>query len=211
MFYLGLDLGQRQDHSALAIVERRERGAGQFNYVDWRVAQAPERGQLVVRHLERMELGTPYIDVVRRVVEVVGKPSLAGKKRLVVDATGVGMPVVEMLVAAKPGCEVMPVMMTGGAAEHHDGRVWLVPKIDLMAGLQSLIEREQLGIARRMRESGRLVKELMSVTATVRKSRRLRVGAEGSGDHDDLVVAVALACWAAGKATVGLKGPRLFW
>ena len=105
MFFLGLDLGQRQDPSALAIVERRERGAGLFNYADWRMSQGAEPDRLVVRHLERMELGTPYLKVARRVAEVVGKPGLAGKKRLAVDATGVGMPVVEMVVAERPGCE----------------------------------------------------------------------------------------------------------
>ena len=99
-----------------------------FNYVDWRTA-----------HLERMELATPYLKVAKRVAEVAGKPGLAGKKRLAVDATGVGMPVVEMVVAERPGCEVRPVMLTGGVAEYHDGRVWHVPKLDLMAGLREVL------------------------------------------------------------------------
>ena len=50
--------------------------------------------------------------VTRRVAEVAGKGSLAGRKILAVDATGVGMPVVEMLAAERPGCEVRPVMLT---------------------------------------------------------------------------------------------------
>ena len=211
MFYVGLDLGQRQDFSALAVVERRERVAIQRNYVDWRESRTPEHDGLVVRYVKRMKQGTPYAEVVRRVVELLHKPALAGKKRLAVDATGVGMPVVEMLVAARPGCEVMPVMMTGGVAEHTDGRVWHVPKLDLMAGLQGLLERGELGIVRQMDEVDTLVKELMSVQANVRTSGRLRVGADACGEHDDLVIAVALACWSAKKATIGLKGPRLFW
>ena len=52
----------------------------------------------------------------------------------------------------------------GGATEKHDGRV---AEDCLMAGLQSPIEHEELGILRRMRELGRLVKELMNATATV--------------------------------------------
>ena len=108
----------------------------------------------MVRHLERMALGTPYMEVVRRVAEVMGRPAMAREQRLVVDATGVGMPVVEMLGAARMRCTVMPVLITGGFGEHSDGRVWHVPKVDLLSGLQGLLERGELRIARRMREAG---------------------------------------------------------
>ena len=209
MLYAGLDLGQRQDFSALAIVERRERAAFDTHYGAYRDNRATE--PLAVRYLERMKLGTPYVDVVRRVAAVLHQPALAGKKRLAVDATGVGMPVVEMLVAAGPGCEVIPVMMTGGVAEHTDGRLWHVPKLDLMAGLQGLLERKELGIARGMRWADMLVKELMNVKVGMRESGRVRVGAEGGGEHDDLVIAVALACWSARRMAARERGPRLFW
>lgn len=136
---------------------------------------------------------------------------LAGDKRLVVDATGLGMPVVEMLAAARLPCTVMPVVMTGGFGEHSDGRIWHVPKMDLLGGLHGLLEREELKIARRIREAGSLVQELTKVEARVRGNGRVRVGAEGSGVHDDLVIAVALACWAARKGAVGRSGERLFW
>ena len=47
MYFIGLDLGQKRDFSAVAVVERA--GVG-----------------LHVRHLERMALGTPYAAVVAR-------------------------------------------------------------------------------------------------------------------------------------------------
>ncbi len=81
---MGLDLGQKQDFSAVAVVERDEVGC------------------MRVRYLERMALGTPYVNVVSRVSEIMQQPELAGQSRLVVDATGVGAPVVEMLRAARP-------------------------------------------------------------------------------------------------------------
>ena len=108
----------------------------------------------VVRHLERMALGTPYTAVIGAVVEVARHPALREDCRLVVDATGVGMPVVDMLRAARPGCEMTPVLITGGQGERFDGRVWHVPKVDLLARLQGLLEQKRLRIARRMRESG---------------------------------------------------------
>jgi hypothetical protein len=208
MFYVGLDLGQRQDYSALAVVERRERGT-RVAHLPWMERREDGEGTLVVRHLERMKLGTPYTQVVRRVVEVMRHGALGGPRRLVVDATGVGMPVVDMLRASRPGCEIAAVLITGGQGERFDGKVWHVPKLDLLARLQGLLEQKRLRISRRMRESGTLVRELTDMRSTRRASGRLRVGADGSGEHDDLALAVALAVWMGRKGKVGEQRRRL--
>jgi hypothetical protein len=80
------------------------------------------------------------------------------------------MPVVDMLRAAQrlspPGCEMTPVVITGGAGERHDRGVWYVPKVDLLARLQGLLEQKRLRIAWRMRESGTLVRELLDIRGT---------------------------------------------
>ena len=86
-----------------------------------------------------------------------------------------------------------------------------MPKLDLMAGLREVLERGELGIARGMGEGDRLVEELMNVKVGVRKSGRVRVGADGCGEHDDLVIAVALAVWAARKGRVRERVGRLYW
>ena len=101
--------------------------------------------------------------------------------------------------------------ITGGAGERFDGRVWHVAKVDLLAGVQALLEKGELGIARGMREAGMLVRELTDVRVRYRASGSTRLGADGVGEHDDLVIAVAMACWAGTKATIGEKGARLFW
>ncbi|MGI6449342.1 MAG: hypothetical protein ACOX3R_03310 [Desulfitobacteriia bacterium] len=51
-FYIGLDLGQAQDYTALTIIERKH-----FNY-------SLPREQYHIRHLERPKLGTPYPAIV---------------------------------------------------------------------------------------------------------------------------------------------------
>ena len=94
---MGLDLGKQRDHSALAILERRVKVKSRMDYENWRQTQEVEAEPWVVRHLERMDLGTQYFGVAQRVKEVVERPGLAGRKILAVDTTGVGMPVVEML------------------------------------------------------------------------------------------------------------------
>src|ERR1700728_1953731 len=124
MFYLGLDLGQRRDPSAIAVVEKA------------RVMR--------VRHLERFRLGTLYPNVVERVREITQHRELAGNCALAIDGTGVGAPVVDMLRAARLGCDIAAVTITGGDREHQNS----VPKRDLMAGVQVLLERDELKLAR---------------------------------------------------------------
>jgi hypothetical protein len=75
--------------------------------------------------------------------------------------------------------------------------------------VQLLLEKGNLRIAKRMREAGSLVRELMNVRATTKMNGRVRVGADACGDHDDLVIAVALACWRAGRGEVGFGAGRL--
>src|SRR5580658_6628788 len=125
MFYAGLDLGQRQDFSALAVVEREE---PRFEWM-------PAARELSVRHLERMELGTPYPRVVKRVCEVMRHPKMAHQSRLVVDATGVGAPVVDLLRSAGLGVSLTTVTITGGERARGQGERWQVPRGDLLAGL----------------------------------------------------------------------------
>jgi hypothetical protein len=179
-FYVGLDLGQKRDHAAVAVVEK---GADESHFG--------------VRHLERMPLGTPYPDVVERVREMVRDEKLVGRCSLAVDGTGVGAPVVDLLRSAELGCDLSAVTITAGDHESQSGEVWSVPKRDLIGGVQVLLEKGELRIARELREAGALMRELLDVRMTMAGSGRVRLGADGFGEHDDLVIALALACWRA--------------
>jgi hypothetical protein len=198
MFYLGLDLGKKRDPAAMAVAERIDRG--------------PAFHRLDVRHVERMALGTPYPRVVARVREVVQRVQTVGRCSLVVDATGVGEPVVDLLRSARLGCDLCAVTITSGEHAHATGnREWNVPKRDLIANVQVLLERDELRMARRMGDVGSLVRELLDMQSMTTGSGRRRFGADGHGQHDDLVIALALACWRArrpqnGYGTAGLPG-----
>jgi len=67
-------------------------------------------------------------DVVERVVQVAQSDALAGRCQMVVDATGVGRPVVDLLRRARPGCTILPVTITGGEKESYDAGYHRVPK-----------------------------------------------------------------------------------
>jgi hypothetical protein len=183
MFYIGLDLGQKQDYTAIAIVERPDMRRGfpeQAYYLQRNPPRAPF--QLLVRRVQRVALGTPYPRVVEMVREIACGQAFVGQCAVVVDGTGVGAPVVDMLRAAGLKCEITAVTITGGDRETGRGSLNVgVPKRDLISGLQLALEKGELRIARRMKEVGSLVRELMEVR----------------GEHDDLVIALALACWRA--------------
>jgi hypothetical protein len=192
-YYVGLDLGQRQDPTALAVVERRERETGE---VDRLTYEREREVKVNVRHLERLALGTSYVEVAEYVGDLVRRPELAGRCTLVVDATGVGVAVMDLLGAqGMPGCSLVPVTITGAERESKDGSMFRVPKRDLIEGVQIMFERGELGIAERLEESEALVDEMMNMRFSAGVNGRELIDNWRTGTHDDLVFAVALACW----------------
>ena len=71
-YFVGLDLGKSHDFTALVVVERRE-FAGEWDAVGY--AYRKETG-LCVRYVERIPLGTAYLEIVARVGRVMRSPSL---------------------------------------------------------------------------------------------------------------------------------------
>lgn len=188
MFYIGVDLGQRVDFTAIAVLEREECGV--------RPWMEPDFKGLSVRWLERMPLGTPFPEVVRRIQTIVEK--LGWNCSVAVDATGLGAPVVDMLREARMSCELSPVVITAGEKPRQERGRWYVPRRDLIGAIQMLLETEQLRIAKDLRECPTLVRELVG----------MRVNGEGR-EHDDLVFAVGLACWVAERPRNGFGRVRL--
>ena len=90
-YFVGLDLGQSRDFTAITVAERREE-KGEWDPMLWAHKRT---ATLWVRHLERMPLGTPYPEVVERVRTLTRSAALLGQCHVVADATGVGRPVVD--------------------------------------------------------------------------------------------------------------------
>src|SRR5262249_61724471 len=91
---------------------------------------------------------------------VLAAPPLRGSK-LVVDYTGVGRPVLEMLRKAKVGASITPLFVTSGKKSSSDDRGgWLVPRQELAATLQVLLQSRRLRVAPALPEAAMLAKEL---------------------------------------------------
>jgi hypothetical protein len=195
-YFVGVDLGQSRDFTAIAVVERTEKtGAWDPVGCTWRRVVALE-----LRYLERMALGTPYPEVVERVAQVTRSGELEGRCHLAVDGTGVGRPVVDMLRRARPNCVLLPAIITSGDRETRGGGYYRIPKRDLIVQLQVLLQCEALRIAAGLEHAPALVAELREMQVKVTPAGHEQYGAWREGKHDDLVFAVALACWAAKKA-----------
>lgn len=189
-FYVGVDLGQSNDFTAIAIIEKLGSGV---------------QSQFRIRRLERTR-GTPYPAIVTRVKSVMFR--LPGAT-LVIDGTGIGQPVCDMFEQAN--LRPISIFIHGGDKATCDesenvkarakgwvtgqSRRWRVPKRDLVGVLQVLLQNQRLKIA---------PGPLSDVLAREMLNFRVKIDPQTSHDsysawreaeHDDLVLAVSLACW----------------
>lgn len=178
-YFVGVDLGQSNDPTAIAGVRRVDLEDG--------------RPVFQVGYLERLPLGTPYPGVVTHVERLLKRPPFLGRAELVIDHTGVGRPVFDLFITR--GVSPIGVSITSGDVETFDANgAWRVPKLTLISRLQALLHDSRLKIHRDLPEARTLTAELQDFKAEVTDSGYWRFGAR-SGKHDDLVLAVAIACW----------------
>ena len=69
---------------------------------------------------------------------------------LVMDATGVGAPVHDLMRVAGLGCGIVPVNLTGGDLVSQSGSLWNVPKQVLISGLLVMLEKKELALSMRV-------------------------------------------------------------
>lgn len=197
---IGVDIGQRVDPTAIAVVQEEMRG---------------KHEHYLVRYLSRLPLGTPYPGVVDRLKEVTISVKEITRKELMsrrtyfdgadleglgrglnarmtmfVDATGVGQPVMDLLKGA--GVKATAVYFTHGDRRTKDeagvklGKAWLVSR------LQALLQTERIHLPDTP-EAKVLAKELLDYEIRLEENANDKYGAFKVGTHDDLVTALGLA------------------
>ncbi len=193
--FIGLDLGQAQDFSALGIVEC-VRSTTTYD-------ETFDITALNCIHLQRWQLRTPYPAIVADVVKMVNglKPfqSPDYKPVLAIDATGVGAPVVDLFKRETINAELKPIQIVGGANVSEEFGTTRVPKRDLVSVVQVALQSKTLKISGKLPEAATLSRELENFTVKITDAANDVYGAWREGTHDDLVLAVALALWTANK------------
>jgi hypothetical protein len=202
LYVLGLDLGQAQDPSALAVVERLTLPIPENGERDMATISERECEYLFhIRHLERVPLRTDYTQVAAYVQSVLSRSPLcrpAFKDHLgtkfVMDFTGLGAPVFDIFTSI--GLRPTGITLTSGESFRHSPRGYNVSKLELISSLQGLLHSGHLMIAEALEDAKELVRELESFRVNWSTAGNPTFSAK-TGAHDDLVIAVGLAVWLA--------------
>ncbi len=217
-FCVGLDLGQSSDYTALAVVE--DAGSSSLGGEALHLRHL-ERYPLRTPYPEIAD-SVAHLMRDQRLVKQSASPTLGDLRRrmsradalererrgevyrenpeLVVDGTGVGVAVTDLL--KERGLRFRSVTITGGDNVHMStntkvgGRSYRVPKRDLVAALEVPFHTGILKVAEGLALWPALRGELLSF----RRKINLRTAHDSyehwrDSDHDDLVLATALACW----------------
>jgi hypothetical protein len=230
-YYIGLDLGQAQDYTALAVLEQQLWTGPEVDWADIGVffpkgvepggwispsAVGPLNAERILavnarylkgplaadspvflRHLIRYPLGTKYGEIVASVRSLLSREPFRRRMRytrLLADKTGVGAAVIDGFY--EKGVYPIGVTIHGGSAVTEEVRGFRVPKRDLAASVQTLLQNGRLKIAPEMKLAPILKRELLNFRVKINPAT-----AHDSyehwreADHDDLVLATALACW----------------
>lgn len=180
---VGVDIGSRADWTAVVVAD---------------LVEAPEpvdggrreKPTVTVRALDRWRFEA-YPQVVDRLAALCARPALRGAP-VVVDSTGVGAAVVDLLrERVRP---VEAVIFTGGQAPSSSGRTHRVPKADLVSALDVLVSSHRLAVPASLPLAGDLVRELEDFGYKINERGHTTYDAQGSA-HDDLVAAASLAAW----------------
>jgi hypothetical protein len=203
---VGVDLGQSVDWTAVAAVEHVkgviDTGTEMERHCGLSTNKQTPAVRINVRHLERVPLNTSYPAVVAHVKELLARPPLCGEGKLkpadlVIDQTGVGAAVGDLFAAA--GLKPIRVMITAGNEVTCPKRVWHVAKTVLISTVDAMLHSGVLRFAAALTEAGAMREELLDFRRHLGAAGRATYAAR-TGKHDDLVLAVAIAAWWAGRS-----------
>lgn len=184
-YFIGLDLGQAQDFTALSVIERS--------------GESIEDYKFNCLHLQRWTLRTTYPAIVAETIKLLGSAQLASHpKTLAIDNTGVGAPVVDLFRRESIGAKLKPIQIVGGSNISTEGDVTRVPKRDLVSSVQVNLQNRRLKIAAGLPAAAHLSQELSNFRLTITESANDTYGGR-SGTNDDLVLSIALALWTANQ------------
>ena len=188
-FIIGVDLGQARDYTAIAVLERFEELTGEAAKGRWLT-----RVWYEMPHLERPPLGTSYPAIIGRLKELITRLPKHKRLKVLVDRTGCGRPVVDLMRQEK--LSVIPITITAGGSV--TGGVYggyNVPKRELVSNLAIQFQSDRLKIAKALPEAAQLVEELQNFKMKITLAGNDTYEAWRESDHDDLVLAAAMAAW----------------
>jgi hypothetical protein len=184
---VGVDIGQSADPTAIVVLNSY---LPEPTHID----DKPQR-QHLIRSIEKVPLNMSYERIVDRIATVAEYAAEWGHPTIVLDGTGVGRPVVDML-RGRTRLPLRAVTFTGAAHEtRSDAYSFMVPKRDLVSSLEVVLQGRRLHATSLGMTSGEdLRAELQSFEVNISASGHDTYDA-ASGRHDDIVSALYLGLW----------------
>jgi len=188
LFIISADLGQAFDYTAISVIERVISGRGFKGY------KGSGEQMFYLRHVERMR-GVEYPAIVDRIKQLFNSEALRGvEKAVVIDLTGLGRPVYDIMRQAGFRRSLNAISITGGMdASYKDGH-HNVPKRELVSCLQIQLQNNRLKIAKGLKEANALIEELSNFQTKISDSGKDTYNGR-NGVHDDIVLSVAMGVW----------------
>lgn len=162
---------------------------------------------LLVRRYNLVDMaqwtGVSYPQTARRIEQIVRSPLISRDYLLVVDATGVGQAVMDML---RDSYNLAPigVTFTSGKSVTQSIYGYNVPKRDLVVNLQVLYQMERVRIAEELELALEYKEQLRHFTSEVDRVTKHESFDSDSGQvHDDLPMASAIVLWYAEQILAG--------
>lgn len=201
-YFVGVDIGQSPHPSALAVLKRVEELRPKDS-PPGTVAWEREPQLIVSKYqgvlLKDYPLGTKYNTVVQDCKKLMRNPELTRRSVLIVDATGVGKPVIEMMRLNR--LAPIGITFTGGKSVNQHPLGYTVPKRDLVTTVQVLFQTGRIELPGKLPETDKLLDQLQRLTMLINKLGHDQYGLDQEeGDHYDLFFALALAAWFAERA-----------
>jgi len=202
-YTIGLDVGRAVDYSALTVLTR--------HYRHLKPGEIPSPGvamTIIYTAVEgyRFPLGTEYEYIAEAVKGVWERFDVqAAKHFCVVDQTGVGAPVVELL--RKKQIRSIGVNITAGSSITHPAEdVYNVPKEVLVSSLVTHAQNGHFKIAIEEEEGKELKAQLQNFGYKIhRETGHVTYEALQEKVHDDMVISAALALWWTAYNVYGVK------
>src|SRR5208282_2685180 len=196
-YIVGVSVGHGIQPTAIAVVEQET-----MKRKGWETESLPLR----VRHLERLPLDAGYPGAVAEVHKLLKRKELkdaeqsSGGSDLIVDITGTSRAVAKLM--GEVGLKPITVTVTAGAGEtknSEDANDWRVSRTELIANLQMGYQMGRIKMSGDLELTRPLCEELQTVKLRAPTLNASDPESWREGPQDDLVLAVGLAVWRAGK------------
>lgn len=190
-YVIGIDLAKLHDYTAVTVLDTQ---------------LLASKSRYAVTAVYRYPIGIEYSRVADHILEQVFSYPYHGDIVLIVDATGLGNPVLEQL--RKRIDAVIGLTITGGTRVNVEGSNVRVPKVTLIGTLLSIIENRRLFFAESAQHLDALVQELMAFQGKFSEGGRIQY--EGRGAHDDMVMSLSMATWYVTEGLAAKKKPMIY-